>query len=89
MKRFLTIFPIAMNVHLIKDVGMISYIMHKELDYELTLLCYKNDDYSYLEKEVKGLKIVYLKRYFIINCSMYCFFSFLILENMMYYKYTN
>ncbi|MFD0939094.1 glycosyltransferase [Pedobacter boryungensis] len=64
MKRFLTIFPIATNVHLIKDVGMIPYILHKELNYESTFLCYKNDDYSYLEKEVKGLHIVYLKKIF-------------------------
>ncbi|MFA6275865.1 MAG: glycosyltransferase [Pedobacter sp.] len=64
MKRFLTIFPIATNVHLIKDVGMIPYILHKELNYESTLLCYKNDDYYYLEKEVKGLKIEYLKKIF-------------------------
>lgn len=64
MKRFLTVFPPATNVHLIKDVGMIPYILHKELNYESTLLCYKNDDYPYLDHEVKGLKIIFLKKIF-------------------------
>jgi glycosyltransferase involved in cell wall biosynthesis len=64
MKRFLTIFPFATNIHLIKDVGMIPYILQKELNYESTLLCYKNDDYHYLETEVKGLNIIYLKKIF-------------------------
>jgi glycosyltransferase involved in cell wall biosynthesis len=64
MKSFLTVFPAAKNVHLIKDVGMIPYVLHKELKYKSTLLCYKNDDYQYLHHEVKGLKIIFLKKIF-------------------------
>lgn len=64
MKRFLTIFPSAMNVHLIKDVGMIPYVLKKELNYSSTLLCYNNDHYDYLAKEVKGLEVIFLKKIF-------------------------
>ncbi|TDQ09906.1 glycosyltransferase family 4 protein [Pedobacter metabolipauper] len=64
MKRFLTVFPSAENVHLIKDVGMVPYILHREFGYASTLACYKNDQYSYLNKEVNGLKIVYIKKIF-------------------------
>lgn len=47
-----------------KDVGMIPYILHKYYSYNSTMLCYKNDeDYPYLEKEVKGLKIDFIKPY--------------------------
>jgi glycosyltransferase involved in cell wall biosynthesis len=64
MKRFLTVFPFASNVHLIKDVGMIPYIMQHHLGYESTLACYKNGNYDYLDTEVQGLKIVFLKKIF-------------------------
>ncbi|MDK2798758.1 MAG: hypothetical protein PWP27_510 [Clostridiales bacterium] len=61
--RFLTLFPETGNVHLTKDVGMIAYIMHKYFNYDSKIVCYKNDDYPYLDKEVKGLKIEFLNKY--------------------------
>ncbi|MDN5338777.1 MAG: hypothetical protein PWQ20_1847 [Thermotogaceae bacterium] len=59
---FVTLFPGATNIHLTKDVGMIPFIMHKYYGYDSTLVCYKNDEYDYLETEVKGLKIDFLEK---------------------------
>ena len=64
MKRFLTVFPLAENVHLIKDVGMIPFILHKEFGYDATLASYDNGNYGYLSNEVQGLKHVVIKRIF-------------------------
>lgn len=57
MKHFVTLFPEAHNVHLIKEIGQIPLHMHKHFNYRSTLVCHNNDDYSYIEKEAKGLKL--------------------------------
>lgn len=64
MKRFLTLFPFSQNVHLTKDVGMIPFILHKVRGYESTIACYKIGEYPYLESEVKGLNIIFIKKVF-------------------------
>jgi len=64
MKRWLTLFPDAENLHLIKDVGMIPYILHKHYGYQTTLACYKNGEYPYLQNEVKGLRLQFVPHYF-------------------------
>lgn len=61
--RFVTMFPEAQNVHLIKDVGMIPYVMHEEYGFDSAIACYDNDKYTYLLKEVKGLKIDFIEKY--------------------------
>lgn len=61
--NFVTLFPETENIHLIKDVGMIPYIMHEKFGFNSTIACYKNGEYPYLNKEVKGLKIDYIERY--------------------------
>lgn len=62
-KTFVTIFPLSSNVHLLKDVGMVPYIMHRDYGYDSTLVCFKNETaYPAIEKEVKGLKIHFLKK---------------------------
>ena len=74
--RFVTMYPETENVHLIKDVGMIPFIMHKKFAYDSTIVCYKNEDYSYLENEVKGLKLDFIKKYTgksIIDGAIYLF----------------
>jgi glycosyltransferase involved in cell wall biosynthesis len=65
MPKFLTIFPYAQNVHLVKDVGMIPYVLYKELGYESSLACYENGSYPYLQNEVKGLKQIFIKKRFL------------------------
>jgi glycosyltransferase involved in cell wall biosynthesis len=62
-KRFVTIFEKAENIHLIKDVGQIPYLMHKYFDYDATLIAYKNKEtYDYLEEEVQGLKMGFIPK---------------------------
>jgi len=63
-QRFLTLFPYTENIHLIKDVGMVPYILHKYKGFDATIACYKIGSYPYLEHEVKGLKIAYIRRIF-------------------------
>jgi len=60
--NFVTLFPETENVHLIKDVGMIGYVMHKYYGYNSSIACYKNGEYKYLEDEVKGLKLHFIKK---------------------------
>jgi glycosyltransferase involved in cell wall biosynthesis len=58
-----TIFEKAENIHLIKDVGQIPYLMYKYFDYDSTLIAYKNrGDYGYLEDEVKDLKMDFIPK---------------------------
>ena len=67
MKHFVTLFPASLNVHLLKDVGMIPYVMSRDYGYKSTLVCLKNEStYPAIEQEVKGLNIKFLsteKRY--------------------------
>lgn len=63
MMNFVTIFPETENIHLIKDVGMIPYIMYKEYGIDSKIVCYKNGDYPYLNSDVKGLKIDFIKKF--------------------------
>lgn len=60
--RFYTIFPLCENIQLTKDVGMIPYILNKEHDVDSYIVSYKNGEYPYLDKEVDGLKQVFLKK---------------------------
>lgn len=64
MARFLTIFPVSENVHLIKDVGMLPFILHNDFGYDSTIASYKNGEYPYLDTEVKGLKQVFISKKF-------------------------
>lgn len=59
-KSFVTLFPHTCNVHLMKDVGCIPYIMYKDYGYDSTIATFKNDSYPYLDQYVKGLKIQFL-----------------------------
>lgn len=54
--RFLTMFPECRNVHLIKDVGMLPYILKQYYGYDSSVACYDNDNYEYLNTCVRGLK---------------------------------
>lgn len=59
---FVTMFPEAQNVHLIKDVGMIPYIMHEKYGFDSKIVCYNNGEYPYIKNEVYGLKIDFIKK---------------------------
>lgn len=63
MKKFITIFEKCENIHLIKDVGQIPYLMYKNHEYDASIVCVKNSkSYPYLEDEVKGLKLKFIPK---------------------------
>ncbi|MCR4907846.1 MAG: glycosyltransferase family 4 protein [Lachnospiraceae bacterium] len=60
---FVTLFTRLKNVHLLKDVGMIPYILHRDHGVDSTVVSFRNEEsYPYLDREVKGLKLKFLKR---------------------------
>ena len=60
--KFVTLFLRIKNVHLLKDVGMIPYLLHRDYGFDSTVVGLKNEEeYPYLENEVRGLKIRFLK----------------------------
>ena len=60
---FVTLFTRLENVHLLKDVGMIPYILKRDHDVTSVMVSYKNEEsYPYLDKEVKGLKLQFLRK---------------------------
>lgn len=64
-KKFHCIFPIGQNVHLIKDVGMIPYMLQKEGYYESYISFYeKAENLPYLKNEVEGLHYKQIKKIF-------------------------
>lgn len=64
MIRFLTLYTVAENIHLIKDVGMLPFILHKHYGYDSTIASYPNGEYPYLETDVKGLKQMFIRKIF-------------------------
>ena len=60
---FVTMFLNCQNVHLIKDPGMIPFHLHKKYGWDCRIACYRNDeDYTYLRKEVLGLKLDFIEK---------------------------
>lgn len=61
--RFVTLFLHTKNVHLLKDVGMIPYQLHKEFEYDVSIATYENEkNYAYLASDVPGLQLVFIKK---------------------------
>ena len=59
--NFVTLFLRMKNVHLLKDVGMIPYILHRDYGVDACMVSMKNEEkYPYLDKEVRGLKMRFL-----------------------------
>lgn len=63
-KRYGMIYLKSINVHLVKDMGMIPYKLHKNFGYSSTLITFKNGDYTYQNNIVKGLKLEFVKNRF-------------------------
>ncbi len=67
-RAIITIFRDLENAHLCKDVGMIPFLLHKYHGYTAVVATYnRNRTYEYLENELNGLQVVYIKRIFNIN----------------------
>lgn len=59
--KFVTIFTDTENFHLVKDVGQLPYFMFKTEGYDAELISYRNnEEYPYLNNEVKGLKLTFI-----------------------------
>lgn len=48
------------NQHLLKDCGIIPYLLHKKYGYNATMVGWKNGEFPYLETYLQGLKMEYL-----------------------------
>ncbi len=48
------------NVELIKDCGLIPYLLYKNHNCDVTMVGAKGDDYSYYDKYIKGVKLEFL-----------------------------
>ncbi len=60
--NFVILFPVAQNVHLIKDVGQIANALAAKGNYNSTLVCYNNSpNYNNQQTEARHLKIHFLK----------------------------
>lgn len=73
-KRFVTLFPELENVHLMKDVGLVPYVMFKEFGYDSYIASYRSDKLEYLKTNVKGLKILGIEKYSkkaVVNVSIF------------------
>lgn len=60
-RRFVIACEVIDNVLLMKPHGMIPYTMMKAYGYDAEVVTYKHGDYPYLDHELKGLKIRFLK----------------------------
>jgi glycosyltransferase involved in cell wall biosynthesis len=60
MKRLVVIFEKLLNLHLVKDVGQIPFLLGRSFDFDTTIVCNNNDTYSYLDSCVKGLKLHFI-----------------------------
>lgn len=63
--RFVTLYPRAKNVQLVKDMGLIPYYIRTLFNEDAELVTYKNDEsYPYLDTVVKGAKVTFIKKVF-------------------------
>lgn len=62
--RFVIACEVIDNVRLMKPHGMIPYTLYKHYGYEAEVLTYRHGDYPYLERELKGLRVRFLRSLF-------------------------
>jgi len=70
-KKLKLIFKDLQNVHLVKDVGMIPYYMHKNFGYDSEIIYLEKKENLIYKKFVKELKLKPLKRPFYLNTFIY------------------
>jgi len=63
-KNYGMIYLKSTNVHLVKDMGMIPFKLHKNHGYNSTLITFENGDFTYQNDVVKGLKLDFVKKIF-------------------------
>lgn len=62
-KHFVTLFPAAVDIHLIKDVGQIPFILARDFGYDSTLVTESDSAFSSLPSDTPGLVIKRLTPY--------------------------
>lgn len=77
--RFVIACEVIDNVLLMKPHGMLPYTMYKHYGYDAEVVTYRHGDYPYLEHELKGLKIRFLRSMFS-KKAKWPFFLYLILN---------
>lgn len=61
--RLVTLFTRTENIHLLKDVGLVPYYLHRCFGVDASIATYKNSEsYPYLEREVNGLKLEFFPK---------------------------
>lgn len=55
-------FPPCENIHLTKEVGEIPYFLGKDFGYDAFVVSYRNGEYPYADSDVKGLRMVFMRR---------------------------
>jgi len=74
--RFVIACEVIDNTRLMQPHGMIPYTLYKHYGYDSEIVSYQHGDYSYLENELRGLKIRFL-RHFISRKAKWPFFIYL------------
>lgn len=65
MKKFICIFPRGRNIELVKDVGMIPYILQKQGYYQSTIAFYQDKkDLTYLKSELNDVSYKKISKIF-------------------------
>lgn len=59
--RFVIACEVIDNVLLMKPHGMLPYTMYKHYGYDAEVVTYRHGEYPYLERELKGLKVRFLR----------------------------
>jgi len=59
---FVTIDLGAQNIHLVKDVGTIPFLLGKLCGWETALVCYRNGEYSYLDTVRRGMGMRFVRK---------------------------
>ncbi len=60
--KFVTLYLQTENIHLLKDVGMIPYKLHKNHGFQSEIVTWENGDYPDLSAKLDGLKLVFAKK---------------------------
>jgi len=57
MKKLVLVFEKLLNIHLVKDVGQIPYLLGRHFGFDASIACMNIDTYEHAETTVKGLKL--------------------------------
>jgi len=62
MKRLDLIFEKLVNLHLVKDVGQIPYLLGKYFGFSVSIVCRENDRYDYFTDDPAAPKLIFVRR---------------------------